>query len=450
MMRAPFSNVRTSRFFPIVPILSLLGLLLGFGPTAGQNLPEVDLTGTVADANGAALKNAKVTLLGRKLTTLTDAGGKFTIRILPTAVRGAGAERLLSGSALEAEPGSEPGSVPGPEFRSLDGRVVGPDLRNAAPVFGFPWATSRVSAGAAAKTGPIATDTLSVVAMGFERGERALLALTGTQDFKLGALKYTDVLYKQGDLSAAEKSSCLLDVHKPPTGNAGVTKWPVVIHFHGGGMVEGDKTEGWTSYHNNFAWKFLDAGYLMVMPNYRLIGKGGTWPGYLQDAAAAASWVRKNIEPYGGDPDNVFISGWSAGAYLTQMLLLDTTWFAQAGYDAHYFRGFIALSSQTKAHSNLQADLKVANIMAEKPYAMPMGHIRKTDIPFQIFVGGLEGGTITDNQDLYNQLVKAGSKDLAINVIAGHAHNDMGNMMGNAVDETRTRFLEFLAKYRTK
>jgi hypothetical protein len=187
---------------------------------------------------------------------------------------------------------------------------------------------------------------------------------------------------------------------------------------------------------------------MMVMPNYRLIGKGGTWPGYIRDAAAAAVWVRKNIEAYGGDPDNVFVSGWSAGAYLTQMLLLDTTWFGEARYDAHAFRGFISLSSQTRQHENIRNDLKVANIMDEKPFAMPMGHVRKTDIPFQIFVGGLEGGTITDNQALYNGLIQAGSKDVSINVIPNHAHNDMGNFMGNATDETRTRFLDFLAKYR--
>ena len=124
------------------------------------------------------------------------------------------------------------------------------------------------------------------------------------------------------------------------------------------------------------------------------------------------------------------------------------TWLAEAGSEAHRFRGFISLSSQTRSHANLAADLKVSDIMAEKPYAMPMGHVRRIDIPFLIFVGGKEGNTITDNQALYDGLFKAGSTDVSFHVIPDHAHNDMGNFMGNATDETRTRFLDFIAAER--
>jgi hypothetical protein len=428
-------------------ILLFLAAATATSRLAAQDIPELDLRGTVTGPNGAALKDAKVSLPGRGLEVRTDRFGNYTFKSGTTGMR----LRSLAGGAVQASGA----------FFALDGRFLKDAYGAATPHFRAP-RIAETNASAPDVSAPLrkpsaspvtasspafaaaAPETLSVVAIGFERGERALLSLTGTQDFKLNALRYTDVPYKTGTISDAEKAACLLDVHKPATGS----KWPVIVHFHGGGMVEGDKTEGWTSYHNNFAYKFLDAGYMMVMPNYRLIGKGGTWPGYIRDAAAAAVWVRKNIEPYGGDPENVFISGWSAGAYLTQMLFLDTTWFGEARYDAHAFRGFISLSSQTRQHENIRNDLKVSDIMDQKPYAMPMGHVRKTDIPFQIFVGGLEGQTITDNQALYNGLIQAGSKDAAINVIANHAHNDMGNFMGNATDETRTRFLAFLAKYR--
>jgi alpha/beta superfamily hydrolase len=427
--------VHTRSFVPLILMGALACMAQG---------PEIDIVGSVTDMNGSALKNAKVALLGRNLSTFTDAAGKYAFRQYPAALRESDTSRLSSPSARFFDVAGrflmrQTSQIPPFPYRSA--RHSHPAASSAVP---YPYHAGNDGAAAKNAAGTATVDTLSVMAMGYERGERLLPAWIGTQDFKLNAVKFTDVPYKQGELSAAEKTYCLLDIHKPASGS----KWPVVVHFHGGGMVEGDKTEGWTSYHNNFAYKFLDAGFMMVMPNYRLIGKGGTWPGYIQDAAAAAAWVRRNIEPYGGDPENVFISGWSAGAYLTQMLFLDTTWLAQIGNDAHRFRGFIALSGQTRSHSNLQGDLKVANIMAEKPYAMPMGHIRKTDIPFQIFVGGKEGGTITDNRDLYDQLIKAGSTGVSYNVIADHAHNDMGNYMGNATDETRTRFLEFLAKYR--
>ncbi len=83
------------------------------------------------------------------------------------------------------------------------------------------------------------------------------------------------------------------------------------------------------------------------MPN------SGTHSPDIRDAAQAAIWVRKNIESYGGDPNSVFISGFSAGAYLTHMLAVDSTWFAEACFDPHHFAGFISLSGQTRVQDSL-------------------------------------------------------------------------------------------------
>jgi len=279
------------------------------------------------------------------------------------------------------------------------------------------------------------------VAVGFARGERVLVSLGGTQDFKLGALKYTDILFKTGSLTAIEREVCVLDVHAPKTGKL----WPVVIHLHGGGLTGGDRNEAFTA-NNRFGQKFLDAGVLHVAPGYRLIRHGGTFPDYIRDAAQAAIWVRKNIECYGGDPHSIFISGFSAGAYLTHMLSVDSSWFAEAKYDPRHFAGFISLSGQTRVHDSLQMDFKVGNIMAEKPWAMPMGNIRKTTIPWQVFVGSLEGHTVTDNRDLYEACLKAGSPDLFFNTIQGLGH-EVGDM-GNAVSLKRDKFLAFIARYK--
>ena len=75
-------------------------------------------------------------------------------------------------------------------------------------------------------------------------------------------------------------------------------------------------------------------------------------------------------------------------------LSVDSTWFREAGYDPRHFAGFISMSGQTRVHDSLQMDLKVADIMAEKPWAVPMGNVQKTAIPWQIFVGGDEGHTV--------------------------------------------------------
>lgn len=212
-------------------------------------------------------------------------------------------------------------------------------------------------------------------------------------------------------------------------------------------MTGGDRNEAFGNDYAHFGDKFLAAGIIHIAPGYRLIGQG-TWPDYIRDAAQSAIWVRKNIEAYGGDPKSVFISGFSAGAYLTSMLAIDSTWWKEAKFDQRKFAGFVSLSGQTRQHSNIQGDLKVSNIMAEKPYAMPMGHIHKTTIPWQIFVGGNEGGTVTDNRALFDAQVKAGSTDIHFDVIAGQGHT-VGDMAA-ATSPKRDKFFAFIEKYKGK
>jgi len=48
-------------------------------------------------------------------------------------------------------------------------------------------------------------------------------------------------------------------------------------------------------------------------------------PAHIQDAAAAFAWVKRHIADYGGNPDQVFVIGHSAGAYLAVLLALDRT-----------------------------------------------------------------------------------------------------------------------------
>lgn len=466
----------------------LLTIAAAGAPISAQ-VGEINLAGIVTDANGAVLRNAKVALAGRNLTTTTDAEGRYAFKVQPTfagdppAAAGGMAPVSASGRSLRLSIRESSRRVRVALF-TLSGCRIGEVLNTTlAPgdylVNPFPGQAGyglhivRVQMGGAVyslklenlaagdqfRTDPspsgygssrpvlvklaAALDTLTVIAVGYERGARAVENLIGTQDFRLAALKYTKVLYKSGDISAAERSACILDVRTPKSGS----RWPVVIHLHGGGMTGGDRNEAFGSQYNNFGAKFLEAGVIEVSPGYRLIG-AGTWPDYIRDAAAAAVWVYRNIETYGGDPNSVFISGFSAGAYLTHMLAIDTTWFKELAFDPRRFAGFVSMSGQTRQHENIRRDLKVSNIMAEKPYAMPMGHIRKTGIPWQIFVGGNEGGTITDNKAMYDALLAKGSTDLHMDVIPGQGHTCSD--MGDATSVKRDKFLAFIARYRAR
>lgn len=122
----------------------------------------------------------------------------------------------------------------------------------------------------------------------------------------------------------APSEDCLyLNVDTPAEGS----DLPVMVWIHGGGFTlgEGLQTDGGTA-GDRIARK---SGLVVVSMNYRLGQLGflahpalseesanGASGNYgLMDQAAALRWVQRNIEAFGGDPDNVTIFGESAGAF---------------------------------------------------------------------------------------------------------------------------------------
>ncbi len=52
----------------------------------------------------------------------------------------------------------------------------------------------------------------------------------------------------------------------------------------------------------NIAVRFVPLGFGVVSANYRL-SPGVMHPAHIEDATTAFAWVVKNIETFGGDPD---------------------------------------------------------------------------------------------------------------------------------------------------
>ncbi|WP_310473877.1 alpha/beta hydrolase [Sandarakinorhabdus sp.] len=101
----------------------------------------------------------------------------------------------------------------------------------------------------------------------------------------------------------------------------GVTaKLPVIVFFYGGSWNSGSR-DGY-----GFAAKALAAkGFVVVLPDYRLVPQV-RWPAFVEDGAAAMTWVAANIAAHGGDPTRVAVMGHSAGAHIALLLALDRRW----------------------------------------------------------------------------------------------------------------------------
>jgi acetyl esterase/lipase len=125
-----------------------------------------------------------------------------------------------------------------------------------------------------------------------------------------------------------------LDVFMPE-GAAGA---PVIVFFRGGALQWGDKSHG-----EALASRVVPEGVGVVSANYRL-SPGVMHPAHIQDAAAAFACVIKNIARHGGDPERVYVSGHSAGAYLATLMAIDPARLAAHGTGLDAVRGTIAIS----------------------------------------------------------------------------------------------------------
>ncbi len=147
--------------------------------------------------------------------------------------------------------------------------------------------------------------------------------------------------HSEAQLAAGDdymRSQCRLDL-KFPDDKKG---WPVVVWFHGGGLTGGRRH-----------YPALPADIAVIAVGYRLHPKVDV-PVFIEDAAAAVAWTIKNIESYGGDPNKVFVSGASAGGYLTAMIGMDPKWLAKHDVDHKGLAGLIPVSGQVTTHFNVK------------------------------------------------------------------------------------------------
>lgn len=120
-----------------------------------------------------------------------------------------------------------------------------------------------------------------------------------------------DSMSRRLDVAYGSGPDETLDVF--PTPKAGAA--PVLVFIHGGWWRALDKRD-----HSFVAPAFVQAGAMVVVPNYSLCPKVGIEDIALQMTRALA-WTWRHAPLYGGDPRRIVVAGHSAGAHLAAMLL---------------------------------------------------------------------------------------------------------------------------------
>jgi acetyl esterase/lipase len=150
---------------------------------------------------------------------------------------------------------------------------------------------------------------------------------------------------------------------------------PVVVVFHGGGLIGGSRDNTST-----FAAYFASIGFVGVNAGYRL-APDSKWPEGARDVGAVVTWLRDHVTEFGGDPAQIFVCGISTGALHTatyvfrpELLLPGTARPAGAVlFSGPYTFDFSGPSKGELAY--------FGEDKSRWPEMVVTGHVTRTDIP---------------------------------------------------------------------
>lgn len=248
-----------------------------------------------------------------------------------------------------------------------------------------------------------------------------------------------DLAYKTGSkLTEYETERCKLDLYLPASGK----NFATLVWFHGGGLKAGAKDGGQTPV---IARALAADGLAVASVNYRLSPKAA-YPAYLEDSAAAVAWVRAHIAEHGGDPMKIFISGHSAGGYLTLMLAMDARWLKPHGLTPDSFAGYIPLSGQTMTHYTVREERGIGKETITADEAAPVFYCRKDTPPMLVLAGDHDMAARSEENEYLVAVMKgAGNKRVTFRQIPDRTHGSIASNIVQPGDPVRKAILDFIA-----
>jgi acetyl esterase/lipase len=227
-----------------------------------------------------------------------------------------------------------------------------------------------------------------------------------------------------------------LDIYMP----GGAEAVPVIVFFHGGALRAGSKEAG-----SVVAERFVPSGVGVVSANYRL-SPGVMHPAHVEDAAAAFAWVVKNIRGHGGDPDNVYVAGHSAGAYLATLLALDPGHLGRHGLELRSIRGTIPISPFLYVEETA-AD-RPKDVWGEDPSdwlkASVTPHITAGKGPMLLIYADGDDEWRRNQNDKFGEAMRAVGNNVKVVEVSNRTHDTLRSAMNAEDDQIHGLVLRFL------
>lgn len=223
-----------------------------------------------------------------------------------------------------------------------------------------------------------------------------------------------NVCYRPDSTDASIRDACQLDLYYPSEHK----NFATVVWFHGGGLTGGKRS---------IPDALKNKGIAIAAVDYRLSPKVKVTD-CIDDAAASVAWVFDHIKEHGGSRNRIFVSGHSAGGYLTSMVGFDTSWLAKYDINANSIAGLIPYSGHTITHFTARKEMGMKDTTPLIDPLAPLFFVRK-DAPATLLITGdreLEMlGRYEENAYFWRMLRVAGHPNVQLFELDGYNHGQM-------------------------
>lgn len=237
----------------------------------------------------------------------------------------------------------------------------------------------------------------------------------------------------------------ILDIFQPKGANLA----PVVVFVHGGAFVRGSKNTTDELYDNVLYW-FANQGYVGINMEYRLAPQASYPQGGI-DVAQVIDWTHQHIGEYGGDPEQIFLIGHSAGGTHAASCVFDPA----VAYWGRNIKALVLISARLKADA-LPSNPNAQGVKAyfgedQASYAIksPLTHCALSEVPTLSVIAEFENPMLdTYAQEFVDNLSKARNTPMELLKKKNHNHMSIVAHFNTEENELGMEILDFLQSTR--
>ena len=203
---------------------------------------------------------------------------------------------------------------------------------------------------------------------------------------------------------------------------------PINVFIHGGAWRAG--------LAKNYAFVaelFVGAGAHFIVPDFSWVQDvGGSLMPIADQVRRALTWVRENARAFGGDPDRLYVSGFSSGAHLAGVLLT-TDWTKHFGLPADIIKGGLLCSGMY--------DLRPVRRSARSSYVAftdeiedelsPQRHLDCLTAPVVLAYGTVESAEFQRQTRDFAAAIAAAGKPVEVLIGEGYNHFELFETFAN-------------------